>query len=268
MQNPAKLLLKPAVLTKICSRLKVILHRVQYYGFRYKCPFCMAHLKMFLPFGRHFHVLKEKHVVGGGYRQNMLCPICGSMDRERLLYLYLRYKTDIFKKPVKLLHVAPESNIITVLYKKANVDYLTADLNGENVMAKIDITNIYYNDNSFDTIICNHVLEHITDDRKAMSELYRILKPGGWAILQVPMSTSLESTYEDSSIITPLERERAFGQADHVRIYARDYKQRLEQVGFAVDIFEWSVNNHCFGGQKNKFGLIEDESVYCARKPI
>src|SRR6266446_1475416 len=121
MQNPAKMLLKPAVLTKIRSRLKVILKRVQYYGFRYKCPFCRAHLKMFLPFGRHFPVLKEKHVVGGGYRQNMLCPICGSMDRERLLYLYLIYKTNVFENPIRLLHVAPEQNIITVLYKKYNV---------------------------------------------------------------------------------------------------------------------------------------------------
>jgi SAM-dependent methyltransferase len=268
MQNPAKTLLNPAISTKICSRLRVILNRVQYYGFKYKCPCCSANLKTFLPFGRHFPVLKEKHVIGGGYRQNVLCPICGSMDRERLLYLYLRYKTNIFKRPVKLLHVAPESNIQTILYKKFDINYLTADLNSESVMMKIDITNISYDDNSFDFIICNHVLEHIIDDRKAMAELYRILKPGGRAILQVPISASLESTYEDSSIITPLERERAFGQADHVRIYARDYEQRLEQVGFAVDIFEWSANNHCFGGQKNKFGLIEAERVYCARKPI
>jgi predicted SAM-dependent methyltransferase len=117
-------------------------------------------------------------------------------------------------------------------------------------------------------IICNHVLEHIIDERRAMYELYSILKQGGWAILQVPISVSLESTYEDFSIITPSEREQVFGQADHVRIYARDYTQRLEQVGFAVDIFDWTANNHCFGGQKNKFGLIEDERVYCARKPL
>lgn len=223
---------------------------------------------MFLPSGRHFPVLKEKHVIGGGYRQNALCPICGSMDRERLLYLYLYYETDIFERPVKLLHVAPEPNVKTILLKKENISYLTAGLNSKSVMMTMNITNIPYYKSSFNIIICNHVLEHIIDDRKAMAELYRILKPGGWAILQVPISTSLENTYEDSSIITPMAREQAFGQADHVRIYARDYVQRLEQAGFAVDIFEWSANNQCFGGQKNKFGLIEDERVYCARKPL
>ena len=191
-------MVKPAVLTKICSRLRVVLNRVQYYGFRYKCPFCRAHLKTFLPSGRHFPVLKEKHVIGGGYRQNALCPICGSMDRERLLYLYLYYETDIFERPVKLLHVAPESNVKTVLLKKENISYLTADLNSKSVMMTMDITSISYYENSFDIIICNHVLEHIIDDRKAMAELYRILKPGGWAILQVPISTSIENTYEDS----------------------------------------------------------------------
>lgn len=244
-----------------------MLSRVRYYGFRYRCPFCNAHLKLFLPSGYHFPILKEKYIIGGGYRQNALCPICGSMDRERLLYLYLRHKTEIFKRPARLLHIAPESKIKAVLHKNVNINYLTTDFSRKGVMMTMDITDISCRDNSFDTIICNHVLEHIIDDRKAMSELYRILKPGGWAILQVPISASLESTYEDFSIITPLERERVFGQADHVRIYARDYAQRLEQAGFAVDIFEWSANNHYFGGQKNKFGLIEDEPVYCARKP-
>ena len=104
-----------------------------------------------------------------------------------------------------------------------NIDYLSADLNSPSAMVKMDITNIKYEDNSFDVIICNHVLEHIPDDRKAMSELYRVLKPGGWAILQVPISLLLNKTYEDPTVTTPEEREKVFGQSDHVRIYAKDY---------------------------------------------
>ena len=268
MQKSIRILLNPRILTKTYSKLTVILNRARYYGFRYRCPFCRAKLKLFLPSGRAFPVIQEKHIIGGGYRQNAICPICGSMDRERLLYLYLRYKTDIFKRPTRVMHIAPESKIKSFLRKKTNINYLTCDLNRRDVTMVTDLTNVSCLDNSFDAVICNHVLEHIIDDRKAMSELYRILKPGGWAILQVPISASLESTYEDFSILTPSERERVFGQADHVRIYARDYTQRLEQVGFSVDIFEWSAHNHYFGGKKNRFGLIEDEHVYCARKPL
>lgn len=131
----------------------------------------------------------------------------------------------------------------------------------------MDLCNIRYPDNSFDAIICCHVLEHIVDERKAISELYRILKPRGWAILQVPIALSIESTYEDYSLTSPSERTRAFGHAGHVRIYGRDYKDRLEQIGFSVDVFEWCNEKDSFGGQENKFGLIENECVLLASKP-
>jgi predicted SAM-dependent methyltransferase len=218
-----------------------------------------------LPLGFDFAVLNERNIVGGGCR-NVLCPICGSHDRERLIYLYLLHKTNIFKQATKLLHVAPEQSLKDIFHKKPNIDYLTADLFAENVMVKMDVTNICFPDNSFDAIICNHVLEHIVDDRKAISELYRTLKPGGWAILQVPISLSLEDTYEDWSVTTASGREKVFGQADHVRIYAKDYKDRLEQGGFKIEIFEWSSEAEDYGGQENRFGLNRDESVYVAIK--
>jgi len=246
--------------------LERILKQIYYFGFKYTCPFCNSLCRTFLPFGLKFPVLKQKEVVGGGYRSNALCPVCGSVDRERLLYLYLLHKTNIFKEPSKLLHVAPEPKLADVFLSKTNVDYLMADLNpGENMM-KMDVTDIQFPDHSFDVVICNHVLEHVIDAQKAMSELYRVLKPGGWSVLQVPISLSLKNTYEDFSITTVTGREEAFGQADHVRIYAKDYKDRLEEVGFKVGIFQWTAETASFNGSKNKFGLNEKEDVYIARK--
>ncbi len=266
MKNAIKAFLKVLVPVKLRPKLRAIYRRVYYFGFKYKCPFCHSHLRTFSPVGLEFPVLQEKKVVGGGYRANALCPFCGSYDRERLVYLYLLHKTDIFEKPQKVLHVAPEAWLADMLRKQASVDYLTADLYSNGVMVKIDITNIPFPDNSFDSIICNHVFEHIIDDRKAMSELYRTLKAGGWAILQVPLSLALEKTYEDFSITSTPGREKAFGQGDHVRIYAKDYQDRLEHTGFKVDVFKWVTESENFGGRRNRFGLNEEECLFLASR--
>jgi SAM-dependent methyltransferase len=252
---------------KFRSGLKALYTKLRFAGIRYKCPFCGSRLRTLLPHGWSFPVLREKKVVGAGYRQNSLCPVCGSEDRERLLYLYLVHKTDILRKPQTLLHIAPEERVRSVLVSKTNLDYLTADLYKQNVSLRMDVTDIHFPDGSFDAIICNHVLEHVIDDRKAVLELFRVLRPGGWAILQVPVSLSLNSTYEDSSITTPAAREQAFGQRDHVRIYAEDYAARLAQAGFQVNAFKWTAEAEHFGGARNTFGLIEEESVYLASKP-
>ena len=231
-----------------------------------KCPFCGSSFRKFLPGGFHYPVLKENKVVSGGYRPNVQCPACGSVDRERLVYLYLIKKTDIFDRNIRLLHIAPEKHLETYFRKHPNIDYLTADLYAEDVMVKMDITDIQYDDHTFDMIICNHVLEHVLDDRKAMAELFRVLKSDGWAILQVPISLSLDSTFEDQTVTTPEEREQIFGQDDHVRIYADDYKDRLEGVGFTVEEFRWTEGSADFGGSNNRYGLIEDEIIYIAFK--
>jgi SAM-dependent methyltransferase len=261
MQKTIKKILKAIIPPDQRAKLRKINKQILNYGFKYKCPICGSKLRKFLPFGFNFPVLAQKNVIGGGYRLNAHCPVCGSFDRERLLYLYLLYKTDIFKKQTKLLHIAPELSLSSILKKKNNIDYLTADLNSKGVMIQMDVTDMPYPDYTFDAIICNHVLEHIIDDRKAMRELYRILKPVGWGILQVPLSLSLEKTYEDYSISTPSEREQAFGQYDHVRIYAEDYYERLEEAGFQVNQFKWWEDNRDFGGPENRFGFIENESV-------
>ncbi len=267
MKRKIKALLRALIPAKFKPRLRAIYRRVYYFGFRYKCPLCNSHLRTFRPFGLSLPVFKQKQVAGGGHREKAVCPVCSCLDRERLLYLYLLLKTDIFKKPQKLLHVAPEKRLSDLIRNQPTIDYMTADLCSKNVMVKMDITDIPFPDCSFDAVLCCHVLEHIPDDRKALKELYRILIPGGWGILQVPLSMLLESTYENSSVKTGKGREKNFGQANHVRIYAKDYKDKLEQVGFRVNVFKWTDDDRYFGGQRNRFGLNEKEYVYFVTKP-
>ena len=240
------------------------LRRAVHRGSRYVCPFCTSTVKAMKPFGFEFPVLKDKHVIGGGLRDNCLCPICGSVDRERLLLLFLRQRTSLFSHPTRLLHFAPEPQLRAEIARHRNVEYTTADLNRDDVSARVDITDIRFPDASFDAIICNHVLEHIPDDLKAMKELRRVLKPGGWGILQVPISYLLKETYEDPSIVTTEAREQAFGQYDHVRIYARDYADRLSSAGFRVEQFDWTTQGEAFGGpsNSNRFALIPEERVF------
>jgi predicted SAM-dependent methyltransferase len=192
--------------------------------------------------------------------------VCGSLDRERLVFLYLRHRTDIFAKPHALLHVAPEPRIASALQAAPSVAYVSIDLQSPRVMARADVSNLAFPDNSFDAILCNHVLEHVTDDGRAMREIHRTLKPGGWAVLQVPISRLLPQTYEDASKATASEREAAFGQHDHVRIYSTDYADRLNQAGFNVDVFRWIEDSEQFGGPGNSFGLNSEEAIYIAHK--
>lgn len=230
-----------------------------------ECPLCGWRFRFFLPGGRKSPAYRKNNIVVGGWRRNAICPHCDCSDRERHVYLYLKVKTSIFSENVKLLHVAPEKNLNRVFREHGNIDYLAADLESPLAPIKMDITRIELDDNVFDVIICNHVLEHIPDDRKAMSELYRVLKPAGWAILQTPVSMSLKETYEDPSIVSPEQRELLFGQFDHVRIYARDYEDRLKDAGFSVEHYSYP---HEFGETTaQKYGLIKDEELYICRKP-
>lgn len=260
MKQRIKLLIKKAIPQKYHFQLRNLYIKYRYFRTARRCPFCENYFKEFLPFGLDIPVFKKKNVIGGGYRLNARCPGCYSLDRERLVYLYLKNKTNLFHKSHKVLHIAPEKNLQKVFMTHPNIDYLSADLNSPLAMDKMDITNTKYKDSSFDVIICNHVLEHIADDRKAMLELYRILKPEGWAILQVPISLSLAKTYEDLTVIKTQKRERLFGQKDHVRIYGKDYKDKLEKVGF-------SVKTYSFGGfTTQRYGLLKKEEIYIGFK--
>ena len=170
----------------------------------------------------------------GKQRENALSPSTLSLERHRLLWLYLKQETDFFTAPKKVLHIAPEQCFIKRFKKQKNLDYITADLYSPIVDVKADILDLPFKDNSFDVVLCNHVLEHIEDDKKAMKELYRVLKPNGFGIFQVPQDLQLEKTYEDFSITSPEERAKHFGQYDHVRVYGKDYFNRLREVGFTV----------------------------------
>lgn len=234
---------------------------------RPECPLCGVRPDRFLPFGLDLPVLRDAQVVGGGYRQNAMCPNCGCIDRERLLHLFLCNKTDLFHRPIRLLHIAPEARVSAVLRSRSNIEYLTADLLPGNAQVVMDITQIQLPDESFDAIICNHVLEHIVDDGRAMAELLRVLRPHGWGILQVPIGRALSATREDRSVTDPSEREARFGQADHVRLYGADYSRRLTRVGFDVQVFSWMSEPGRFGGYRNAFGLNRHECVYYVTKP-
>lgn len=268
MFSQRKQLIKKIIPYKIYSPILNFyryLKSMGYVGDEFECPFCGGCFAKLLPAGVELPVLKEKKVVGADYRLNSTCPRCFSEDRERLLYLFLKTKRhDIFEENIKLLHVAPEKQLRKVFMSHSNIDYLSADLCSPLADIKMDITNIEQDDNTFDFIICNHVLEHIQDDAKAISELLRVLKPGGVAILQVPISYSIQKTIADSSITNPKDREKFFGQSDHVRIYGKDYKERLEQIGFSVSVDDFiaELNQH----DVHKYALLKDEKIYVCSK--
>lgn len=210
---------------------------------------------------------------GVGNRKNARCHKCGSLERHRLLWKYLNERTDLLTNgsKLKLLHFAPERIFYNIFSELQNIEYCPCDLmperyayNGKAKITQADITDIPFEDNSFDIILCNHVLEHIPDDARAMSELYRVMKKGGWAILQVPIDYSRETTYEDFSITDPQEREKAFGQSDHVRWYGRDYKNRLEKSGFIVNEDDYI---HTFSQEEIfRYGFMDSELIYYCKK--
>ncbi|WP_312195183.1 class I SAM-dependent methyltransferase [Epilithonimonas vandammei] len=200
----------------------------------------------------------------GKQRPNALSPGTLSLERHRQMWLYLQNETNFFAHKLKVLHIAPEQEFLRKFKKMKNLEYTSADLFSPIVDVKADIVDLPFEDNSFDVIICNHVLEHIVDDRKAMSELYRVMKSGGWGIVQVPMKNSLEKTYEDFTITDPKERQKHFGQYDHVRWYGMDYFDRLKSVGFDADINFYSQKFS--EAEIKRFGLNKNEILPVVRK--
>ena len=185
----------------------------------------------------------------GKQRPNVLSPSTLSLERHRLLWLYLQNETDFFQTETnsnsntnKVLHFAPEQCFLKRFRKLKNLDYTTTDLNSPIADVKADICNLPFADNSYDVILCNHVLEHIPDDTKAMQELYRVMKPGGYGIFQIPQDLKRAITFEDNSITDKAERAKIFGQYDHVRVYGRDYFEKLSSIGFNVEAVDYTAN--------------------------
>ncbi|WP_052248336.1 class I SAM-dependent methyltransferase [Chryseobacterium taiwanense] len=224
-----------SLITRIKNKIKLQAHS----GNNYYCPFCGYTSRDLEVVGHDLPVLREKEVVGGG-RRAAGCYQCHSRDRERLLYAFIIEELKLPKnKNRSILHIAPEPKLSNVLLKQDFNEYICGDLftPGYTYPAHVQNMNVLhlpFEDNHFDLVICNHVLEHIPEDIKAMQELQRVLKPGGKAILQVPISKNTRETVEDFTIADPKKREELFGQFDHVRIYGQDYVQRLESAGFIV----------------------------------
>jgi SAM-dependent methyltransferase len=173
----------------------------------------------------------------GKQRKNALSPSTLSLERHRLMWLFLRDETSFFtsKKKQKVLHIAPEQCFLKIFREQKNLDYITSDIESPIADVKADICDLPFEENSFDIVFCNHVLEHISDDTKAIQELYRVLKPNGMGVFQIPQDLSRAITFEDDTITDRKERAKIFGQYDHVRVYGRDYFDKLRAVGFKVD---------------------------------
>ncbi len=199
-----------------------------YRGDRYEDPIDGKKFKSFLPYGYE------------NVRENVLSPSTLSLERHRLLWLYLKQQTTLFDQPTKLLHFAPEQCFYDRFCNSNMINYTTTDLNSPLADVHADICALPFANGEFDMILCNHVLEHIPNDRKAMEEIYRVLKPGGIAILQIPLENDRKLTFEDDSITDRKERARIFGQYDHVRVYGMDYFDRLRDVGFNVEAVDYT----------------------------
>ena len=258
----------------ILIRLSIVVRPILAFllkGSRFTDPIDGKSFRMFLPYGY------------GNQRNNVLSPSTLSLERHRLLWLYLQNETDFFQSeldsdsPVtqnkriklrkdaetssalKVLHFAPEQEFYKRFKKQTNIDYTTTDLFSPLADIKADICNLPFEDNTYDILFCNHVLEHIPDDTKAMQELYRVLKPGGMGIFQIPQDLSRATTFSDNTIIDQKERAKIFGQYDHVRIYGRDYFDKLRSIGF--NVIEEDYTNKISSELVEKYCLAKGEII-------
>ena len=226
-----------------------------YLGRGKECPLCGTRRRKFLPYG---------YVEA---RENALCPNCLALERHRLMWLWLERESEIKTLPT-ILHIAPEVAIMRKLrkmYKHSPERYVTADLESPLADLHFDVQQIPLADSSFDAIICNHILEHVADDRLAMREMYRVMRNGGWGVMLSPVDLSLDETFEDDSITDPEERTRIFGQYDHRRNYGLDYADRLREAGFEVEEVDYA--SIFTPEERLKYGL-RTEIIYVARKKI
>lgn len=226
-----------------------LLRKLIYHGSAHECPICNSTVARLKPMGT---------------RATARCPVCGSLERHRLIWLHCRANTNLLDgRARRLLHIAPEPCLVRVLQKLPNLEYVRSDFAGSRTTIRLDVTAIPFRDASFDVIFCNHVLEHVTEDRQAMKELHRVLKPGGWAIMQVPIKG--DRTLEDPAITSPEARTLHYGQDDHVRQYGLDYEDRLRAAGFLVD--RNPLATRFAATERQRYGLMVDEDLYCCSKP-
>ena len=221
-----------------------------YLGKGKQCPLCGCQRRKFLPYG---------YVTS---RENAVCPNCLSLERHRLLWLWLVRESDIGRGAMalpKMLHIAPEVALMRKfkkMYASTPDRYVTADLESPLADMHFDVQQIPLEAESFDAVICNHIMEHVEDDGKALRELYRIMRRGGWGVILSPVELEREKTFEDDTITDPAERTRIFGQYDHRRIYGRDYAARLREAGF--EVYDIDYKNELSKAEQELYALPAD----------
>ncbi|MGI9570624.1 MAG: class I SAM-dependent methyltransferase [Desulfobulbia bacterium] len=223
-----------------------------YLGNKVECNVCNHKYRKFLPYGRKA-------------RSNALCPNCLSLERHRMMWWYLKGESNFLQPGNKILHIAPELCFIKRFESIHGDNYITADIESPLAKVKLDVHDIPFDEGEFDIIFCNHVMEHVDNDLKAMSEIHRVMKPGGWGILQIPLFHPIPNeTFEDFSITDPVEREKVFGQRDHVRLYGKDYIDRLRSAGF--DAMGVDPKEKLSMEILKKHSLPLDEPIFLVRK--
>jgi SAM-dependent methyltransferase len=240
----------PDVAKDVLRPLQSVVSALVHSGDAVECPVCGGSFDTFLPFHG---------------REGAQCPRCRTMERHRLLALFLARETDLFSgSPKRLLHVAPEWFMQKYLKEVPGIDYLSGDIASPHAMVRLDVTDLEFEDDSFDVVMCSHVLEHVDDSDQAMRELFRVMRPGGWGILDAPIEDDLEDTFEDWSVTEPADRERVFGQRDHVRLFGRSYPDLLARAGFTVEKDRYTLAD----GEVERFGLKpEMDHIWMCRKP-
>lgn len=226
---------------------------VVFKGDNVECPVCEKKFKKFLPYGYNEY-----------QRENVLCPYDLTLERHRLMWVYLKTKSNFFTDNLKVMHIAPEQCFYKTFRNQKNLDYTTGDLESPLADIHFDLHNIPLEDNQYDVIFCNHVMEHVENDVQCMQELLRIMKPGGWGIFQVPIDTTRDTTYEDPTITDPKEREKHFWQYDHVRLYGTNYPDVLRSAGFEVEEYDYTKELDKETYQRYRFQ--EGEMLYIVRK--
>ncbi|MFT3980373.1 MAG: methyltransferase domain-containing protein [Ferruginibacter sp.] len=238
----------------VLNKLRLAGLRLKYAGNKVHCVCCGSNFSRFAPFGNE-------------HRQNAWCTKCQSLERDRLLWMYFDKKTNLYTDNLKLLHIAPEIVFFNKFKTQKNLDYQPVDIFPHLYPKGTTYLNILDHqlpDNSYDVIICNHVFQYIEDDKTAMRNILKLLKPGGWAILQVPINTKGTTTFEDSSITDPKEREKVFGLDEHVRYYSYDYADRLRAIGFHVTVDDYTTS---FTDEEIfRYGFFKGDAIYYCTK--
>jgi SAM-dependent methyltransferase len=225
-----------------------------YKGDKVECPVCGGKFSHFLSYGSD-----------RAHRENVLCPKDLTLERHRLMWLYLKEHSSFFtSERLNVLHIAPEQCFHGLFKRQSNLNYITGDLVSPIADLHFDLHDIPLEDNRFDVVFCNHVLEHVSDASQCMKELHRVMKPGGWGILQVPQDHQRAKTLEDPSITSPQDREKNYWQKDHVRLFARDYPDWLRDAGFSVE--EFLMKDHYSNELIERYRLQEEEILYIVKK--